>query len=132
MKIDPRTILSAAMAVAVMAALTSCGGGGATASSAPAASDADAAEADVTVTATEFMFDPDTLDIEAGTETTIELVNSGGVEHDFTIDDHAMTHAGVGETARGTIEPLEPGTYEFYCSIPGHREAGMVGELTVP
>lgn len=130
MKVDPRTTLSVAVAVAAMAALTACGGGGATTSSAPAAS---AADAEVTVTATEFMFDPAALDLEVGASTTVELVNGGTVEHDFTIDDlDVRIYAGVGEAASDTVGPAEPGTYEYYCSIPGHREAGMVGELTVP
>ena len=30
-----------------------------------------------------------------------------------------------------TFTPTDPGTYEFYCTIPGHREAGMVGSLVV-
>lgn len=130
MKVDPRIILSAAVALAATAAVTACGSGGPATSSAPAASPADA---EVTVTATEFTFDPDAFDIEAGTATTVELVNGGTIEHDFTIDElDVMIHAAAGQTASGTVGPLEPGTYEYYCSIPGHREAGMVGELTVP
>lgn len=130
MKVDPRTIRRTAMAVAAVAALTACGGGGTTTSSAPAAGVADI---ETTVTATEFKFDPGELDLEAGATITVELVNGGTVEHDFTIDDlDVKIYAGVGETASDTVGPVEPGTYEYYCSIPGHREAGMVGELTVP
>lgn len=34
-------------------------------------------------------------------------------------------------SATGEVTPAAPGTYEFYCSIPGHREAGMKGTLVV-
>ncbi len=36
-----------------------------------------------------------------------------------------------GETATITFIPHEVGEYEFYCSVPGHKEAGMSGTLTV-
>jgi len=130
MKLSTHAIVAPAMALAAMAALTACGANGTTASSAPAAS---AAAAEITLTATEFAFDPEALELTAGTSPTVELVNAGTIEHDFTIDElDVMIHAAAGQTASGTVGPLEPGTYEYYCSIPGHREAGMVGELTVP
>jgi uncharacterized cupredoxin-like copper-binding protein len=34
-------------------------------------------------------------------------------------------------TSTATIPNLKAGTYKFYCSVPGHREAGMEGTLTV-
>ena len=62
-----------------------------------------------------------------------ELVNEGGLEHTVTIeelDDRTVVEAAGGETATGGVA-LEPGTYTFYCSVPGHREAGMEGTLEV-
>jgi plastocyanin len=61
------------------------------------------------------------------------LVNEGGLAHTVTIeevDDRTVVEAGGGETATGDVE-LEPGTYTYYCSVPGHREAGMEGTLEV-
>lgn len=129
MKVHIRALAASAVAMAAAATLAACGGD--TPSSA-AATDSSTA-ADVTVTAREFSFDPDALDLTAGSDATVELVNGGSVEHDLTIDALDVTiYAGAGQTASATLPALEPGTYEFYCSIPGHREAGMVGELTVP
>lgn len=68
---------------------------------------------------------------EAG-EVTIGLDNQGGALHDVTIEeegDETVAEADGGETDTGTIE-LEPGTYTYYCSVPGHR-ATMEGTLEV-
>jgi uncharacterized cupredoxin-like copper-binding protein len=58
-------------------------------------------------------------------------VNLDAFDHDFTIDElDVQLLMGANETVEGTFE-ARPGTYTFYCSIPGHREAGMEGTLTV-
>ncbi len=66
---------------------------------------------------------------------TIAVSGSGGLEHDFTVDElgiHELLPAGSTDTIMITIpEDAEPGEYEFYCSIPGHRESGMVGTLII-
>jgi plastocyanin/mono/diheme cytochrome c family protein len=63
---------------------------------------------------------------------TIEVVNAGAMEHDFTVDELSIHEVLTGEAVTITIpEDAEPGTYEFYCSVPGHRESGMVGTLTI-
>lgn len=65
---------------------------------------------------------------------TIAVVPSGGLGHDFTVDElgiHEVLDPG-GDTVMITIpEDAEPGEYVFYCSVPGHREAGMEGTLII-
>jgi uncharacterized cupredoxin-like copper-binding protein len=63
---------------------------------------------------------------------TFELVNDGAILHDVTIeelDDEKVVEAEGGQSATGTVE-LEAGEYTFYCSVPGHRAAGMEGTFT--
>jgi plastocyanin len=84
----------------------------------------------LSVEGTEFEFVPAELSAPAG-DVVVTLVNTGVIEHDFTIDElGAHIHANAGETSTGTFT-ASPGTYEVYCSVAGHRESGMVGTLTV-
>lgn len=66
---------------------------------------------------------------------TIDLTNQSSVPHDVAIEDSAGKTIAqteiISEGSDSTTAELEPGTYTFYCSVPGHREAGMEGTLTV-
>jgi plastocyanin len=80
------------------------------------------------------VFEPDTLEAEAG-EVTIEYTNPSQVPHDVAIEADGETLA-QGETVTGgdtsvASAELKPGEYVFYCTVPGHREGGMEGRLTV-
>jgi len=78
-----------------------------------------------------FTFTPSEITIPANTDVEITLINTGVLPHDFTVDEaNVKITAEGGQQATGTIN-LPPGTYEFYCSVPGHRESGMVGTLIV-
>jgi len=60
------------------------------------------------------------------------LVNEGTLPHDITIPALGFSlPAAPGTTASGSLSVARPGTYGFFCSVPGHREAGMVGALEV-
>ncbi|MEO6060203.1 MAG: cupredoxin domain-containing protein [Candidatus Limnocylindria bacterium] len=86
----------------------------------------------VEISATEFMFDPDPIVVPANKVVEIVLANGGVVEHDLTIDSLGFAlKVAIGETKTGQIGPLEPGTYEVYCAVVGHKEAGMTTTLTV-
>lgn len=64
----------------------------------------------------------------------ITAVNVGSTLHNFRIDeavgDTVKVEAEAGEEATDTLE-LFAGQYTFYCDVPGHREAGMEGTITV-
>jgi plastocyanin len=65
---------------------------------------------------------------------TIAMANMSPVEHNVTIA-QGSTVLGATPTFQGGSRSLtlklKPGTYTFYCSVPGHRQAGMEGTLTV-
>jgi plastocyanin len=72
------------------------------------------------------------LTIPANTDVTVELTNNGATAHDFVIDELGINSGAVEPGASTTVTINAPaGTYEYYCSVPGHRPAGMVGTLTV-
>ena len=86
---------------------------------------------EIDVTATDFAFDPDEITAEVGEDLAIVLT-SEDLLHDFTIDElDAHVAADRGETVAGGVTADEAGTYTYYCSVPGHRETGMEGTLTV-
>jgi len=77
-------------------------------------------------------FDQTELTAAAG-EVTIELVNESGTPHNVEIEGNGIEE--VSETiTEGTTSitvTLDPGEYEFYCAVDGHKDAGMEGTLTV-
>jgi plastocyanin len=66
---------------------------------------------------------------------TIDFTNPSALEHDVAIEAEGGEEiAGSELIAKGKTSvsaELAPGTYTFYCTVPGHREAGMEGTLTV-
>jgi plastocyanin len=67
---------------------------------------------------------------------TIEMPNSSGVVHNIAVQ-QGTSGAVLGASsyiAKGTTSvkvTLKPGSYTFFCQVPGHRAAGMEGTLTV-
>jgi plastocyanin len=66
---------------------------------------------------------------------TIEFTNESPVPHDVKIEDSSGKEVGGTEIVQegsDTAEvDLKPGTYTYFCSVPGHRQAGMEGTLVV-
>ena len=96
------------------------------------AAPAEATVLDVPVAATGLAYAVTEVTAPAG-EITLRSVNDQSTPHNIAIDEPETTLGEIvsdGGTSEITVT-LEPGTYEYYCSVPGHREAGMVGTLTV-
>lgn len=87
-------------------------------------------EQEVTVTAHDIYFDPDEIHVKAG-KVKFVLPNEGAAEHDFSIDDLAIQVNMPAGTTQTVEADIPAGTYEYYCNIPGHKDAGMVGTLVV-
>ncbi|HEX4836013.1 MAG TPA: cupredoxin domain-containing protein [bacterium] len=93
------------------------------------------AETAVRITAGEFFFAPREVAASPGAVTVV-VRNEGAIEHNVVL-------AGTGGKSVAEVAVIEPGqtaeiktaihegTYTIYCSLPGHREAGMVATLTV-
>jgi plastocyanin len=79
-------------------------------------------------------FNQKTVSAKAG-NVTIDFNNAQALQHDVTVADSSGKVLGatqlVSSGTANTSVSLTPGTYTFYCSVPGHREAGMQGTLTV-
>jgi uncharacterized cupredoxin-like copper-binding protein len=90
------------------------------------------AEMSLEIELNDIFFDPQELTIPANTPVTLTLVNKGAAPHTFDVP---ALNIHTGELASGASVTVSisapPGTYEFYCDVPGHKEAGMVGVLRV-
>ena len=79
-------------------------------------------------------FTSSTASAKAG-KVTVDFTNPQPLPHDVVIEDSSGKEIGgteeVNESSASTTVDLKPGTYTYFCSVPGHREAGMEGTLTV-
>lgn len=92
-------------------------GGGATATSS------------VSVTLKEFGISPNNITMPAGSK--LSITNDGSVAHNVIVEGKSTPDLAPAGTAELDTSALAPGTYTVYCTIAGHREAGMEGKLTV-
>jgi plastocyanin len=66
---------------------------------------------------------------------TVNFTNQSAVPHDVALEDEAGETVAqtevLAEGSDSTTANLKPGTYKYFCTVPGHRQAGMEGTLTV-
>lgn len=106
----------------------------------------------LTIRASEMQYAPKLLHLRAGVAVHLTLVNDGKVLHDFNLQgvgsdnkpghkhQHRHQHTVNKNDSHLAVEPgqsadlhftPQAGEFTFYCSVPGHREAGMIGKMLV-
>ena len=69
------------------------------------------------------------MTIPAGTGVILTLPNEGVTLHNFSIDALGIDVDIAPRATEEVVINALAGAYEFYCNVPGHKEAGMVGTL---
>lgn len=143
----------APIATALALGLAACGGSSSSSKSSPASASATSTSAAASSSSTapaaaaggalalaadpggQLKFTKTSLSAKAG-NVTIQFTNGASLAHNLTIE-QGTNGPVIGATAtfqggsKTLTVNLKPGTYTFYCSVPGHRAAGMQGMLTV-
>lgn len=122
---------------AVVLAVAGCGsGGGKPSGTAAAPSPAAGGSQKLSLKAgpgSQLKYDKKTLQAKTG-KVTIAMTNPSALSHSVAIEGNGVGAAGEVVAPNGTSTvsaDLKPGTYTFFCTVPGHRQAGMQGTLTV-
>jgi plastocyanin len=144
--------LSAVTLAACLLALAGCGSSSSTSSSTTTSAPATTATTATTTTTTsssvgasqsltleanpegQLQYNKTSLSATAG-KVSIAFTDSSPLEHNVTVESSSGKILGATPTFKGGTKvltlDLKAGTYKFFCTVPGHRQAGMEGTLTV-
>ncbi len=88
---------------------------------------------EIAVSGKEFSFSPSSITLTEGERVRVVFTNAGRASHDFTLEGLGVKTRVIGAGQTDTVEFTAPasGTYTFFCSVPGHRQAGMEGNIEV-
>ncbi|WP_448576134.1 plastocyanin/azurin family copper-binding protein [Thermomicrobium sp.] len=121
-----------AVAIAVPAAsalLAACGGGGG------GGGTSGGGGGKITIEMGEYYYKPATITVSPGASFTVTLKNVGALPHNLyaeQINPMESPMVDPGKSVDFTFTaPSQAGTYDFWCTVPGHKELGMVGKLEV-
>ena len=129
---------TALIVLAVAVAAAGCGGssGSSATSSASSAvsSVAGSHVVQIDVAPSGFAYVKSSATVQSG-PVVIRSMNPQSIGHDISLKGNGVDAHGKivsnGDTSTIVIANLKPGTYTYYCSVPGHEAAGMKGTLTV-
>ncbi len=119
-----RSIVLLVVVALVAVFVAACGGG--------STGGAPGAGLNVTVTHTEFKIDPADINATPGQTINVTQVNKGSIQHRWVLPAaNIQLTMDPGQTVTKTFTAPAAGTYDLFCDVPGHKEAGMMGKLIV-
>jgi nitrite reductase (NO-forming) len=84
------------------------------------------------ITAENTTFFGSDLSVKTGDTIGLFVINKDNTGHSFDIDSLGIhVQLAPNSTTAVTVRPTGSGSIEFYCAVPGHRDAGMVGTIAV-
>ncbi len=88
---------------------------------------------EIAVSGTEFSFSPAAVTLKEGEKVRVIFTNAGSAPHNFTIEGLGIKTKVIGSGQSDVVEFVAPasGNYTFFCSVAGHRQAGMEGSMEV-
>lgn len=92
---------------------------------------------EVTIKVNEWKYEPSAVRVEAGKPIKLVLRNDGKIEHNVKLaglssgGKEIQLDVKAGESASLQITPDKEGAYEMACTLPGHKDSGMVGKFEV-
>lgn len=119
-----KVLILALVALMSLGLLTACGGGG-------------GATHKIEITAGDggqMTYNPAAITVKKGEKVEVSLINKdAGQNHTFVVTDMNVKSAQVlpGKTGTITFTASKTGTFDFFCDIPGHKDGGMLGKITV-
>jgi len=127
-----RILVAGALALALVT--TACGGNGSDANGS-GSGDRAAAASSFEVSLKEFAIAPESIDAPASSPLTFTVSNDGTTTHTFAVQTDVKVYEtqeiDAGATATLSVPALDAGTYKTYCTVPGHEDLGMIGQLLV-
>ena len=125
--------LALMLALPIVLVASACGGGSSGGGGSTPAGSGGGQVVSIPIADSGFAFSITTATAKAG-KVTLSAMNPQSTTHDISIKGNGVDEKGNQVSSGGTstvTATLTPGTYEYYCSVPGHEAAGMKGTLTV-
>lgn len=86
-----------------------------------------------TVEGSEYMYSPASITVNKGDRVKVTFKNIGNIGHNFVIGDLGVSTRVIPSGSTDVVEFTadRTGTFAFYCSVSGHRPAGMEGQIII-
>ena len=129
-----RTLPMLVLLASLVLALAACGGGNGESATTSAGGGGGGSTVKISADPSGALkFEQTSVEATAG-KVTIDFTNDSSLSHDVKIEGNGIEDEGTDQVTGGSTSAtldLQPGTYTFFCSVDGHRAAGMEGQLVV-